>query len=153
MRLEMKSRRLTASLCSRTKSKLLVEPAWLLKATQGEMTSMKAAPQAVRELAEPDRRGIPVARHAEINQVAVGKIGPGEHGRHAAVHRVEAMRVAKEIGRRLRRAADAGNLRHPVRLDRELEAGLNDGARDRIVTAAGAQGRHRAFIIAVRVAE
>src|SRR5262245_39774653 len=44
MRLEMKSSRLTASLCSRTKSKLLVEPAWLLKATQGEMISIKAAP-------------------------------------------------------------------------------------------------------------
>ena len=44
MRLDMKSSRLTASLCSRTKSKLLVEPAWLLKATHGEITSMKAAP-------------------------------------------------------------------------------------------------------------
>ena len=44
MRLDMKSSRFTASLCSRTKSKLLVEPAWLLKATQGLMMSMKAAP-------------------------------------------------------------------------------------------------------------
>ena len=44
MRLDMKSSRFTASLCSRTKSKLLVDPAWLLKATQGEITSMKAAP-------------------------------------------------------------------------------------------------------------
>ena len=33
----MKSSRFTASLCSRTKSKLLVEPGWLLKATQGLM--------------------------------------------------------------------------------------------------------------------
>src|SRR5205807_2365806 len=48
---------------------------------------------------------------------------------------------------------DAGELGHPVRLDVELEAGLDDGARDRIVAAAGAQRRYRALVVAVGVAE
>ena len=233
MRLVMKSSRFTASLCSRTKSKLLVEPAWLLKATQGLITSMKAAPlcaiaalmigtscvlspekeratklgaelqrhgdqvdgivgvdeaalrlgaavgggrelalgQAVnavvlhdidhvdaaadrmRELAKADRGRVAVAGDAEIDQVAVGEIGAGQHRRHAPVHRIEAVRIAEEIGRRLRRAADAGNLGHAVRLDRQLEAGLDDRGGDRVVAAAGAQRRHRAFVVAVGVAE
>ena len=42
------------------------------------------------------------------------------------MHGVKAVRVAEEIGRRLRRAADAGELGHPVRGDRELEAGLDN---------------------------
>src|SRR5262249_61380370 len=55
--------------------------------------------------------------------------------------------------RGLRRAADAGELRHPVRRDVELEAGLDDGAGDRIVAAARAQRRDRALVVAVGVAE
>src|SRR5262249_57091920 len=62
-------------------------------------------------------------------------------------------RVAEEVGRRLRRAADAGDLRHLVWLDRELEAGLDDRRGDRIVAAAGAQRRDRALVVAVGVAE
>src|SRR5437763_14141973 len=69
------------------------------------------------------------------------------------MHGVEAVRGVEEIVRRLRRAADAGNLRRPVRLDRELEAGLDDGGGDRVVAAAGAQGRDLALVVAVRVAE
>src|SRR5262245_4551206 len=61
--------------------------------------------------------------------------------------------MAEEIGGRLRRAADAGQLGDPVRLDVELEAGLDDGAGNRVVAAARAQGRHRAFVVAVGVAE
>ena len=112
-----------------------------------------AAPQAMRELAEPDRGAVAVAGNAEINQIAVGEIGAGQHRRHAAVHRVEAVRIAEEIGRRLRRAADAGNLGHPMRLDRQFEAGLDDRGGDRIVAAAGAQRRDRALIVAVGIAE
>src|SRR5262249_45486374 len=63
------------------------------------------------------------------------------------------MRTAEEIGRRLRRAADAGELGHPVRLDIELETGLDDRARDRIVAAAGAQRRYRTFVVAMGIAE
>ena len=33
------------------------------------------------------------------------------------MHGIEAVRLAEEVGRRLRRAADAGELRDPVRLD------------------------------------
>ena len=107
----------------------------------------------VRELAEADRGGVAVAGDAEIDQIAVGEVGAGEHRRHAPVHRVEAVRVAEEIGRRLRRAADAGKFGDAVRLDRELEAGLDDRRRDRIVAAAGAQRRHRPLVIAVSEAE
>ena len=107
----------------------------------------------VGELAEPDRGAVAVARNAEIDQVAVGEIGAGQHRRHAPVHRIEAVRHCRGNSRRLRRAADAGNLRHPVRLDRQLEAGLDDGGGDRVVAAAGAQRRDLALVIAVGVAE
>src|SRR6516164_4466722 len=63
------------------------------------------------------------------------------------------MGTAEEVGRRLRRAADAGELGHPVRLDIELETSLDDRPRDRVVAAAGAQRRDRALVVAVRVAE
>jgi hypothetical protein len=55
----------------------------------------------VGELAEPDRRRITVARHTEVQQIAVGEIGAGEHRRHAAVNRVEPVRVAEEVIGRL----------------------------------------------------
>src|SRR5258707_5560500 len=61
-------------------------------------------------------------------------------------------RIEKIIGR-LRRAADAGNLRHPMRLDRQFETGFDDGGGDRIVAAAGAQRRDLALVVAVGVAE
>src|SRR5580700_11803395 len=68
------------------------------------------------------------------------------------MHGVEAMARAHEVGRRLGRAADAGELGDLVRQDVELVAGLDDGRADRIVAAAGAQGRDRALIVAPRVA-
>src|SRR5207253_6278401 len=67
-----------------------------------------AAPDRMRELAEADRGRIAVAGNAEIDQVAVGEIGAGQYRRHAAMHRIEAVRIAEEIIRRLRGAADAG---------------------------------------------
>ena len=118
-----------------------------------DVDHVDAAPHRVRELAEADRGAVAVARDAEIDQVAVGEVGAGEHRRHAAVHRVEAVRGVEEIVGRLRRAADAGDLRHPVRLDRELEAGLDDRGGDRVVAAAGAQRRDLALVVAVGVAE
>src|SRR5207237_1744052 len=66
---------------------------------------------------------------------------------------IEAVRGVEEVVGGLRRAADAGNLCDPVRLDREFEAGLDDGGRDRVVAAAGTQRRNLAFVVAVRVAE
>jgi hypothetical protein len=106
-----------------------------------DIDHVHAAPQRVRELPEADRGRIAVTGHAEIDEVAVGEIGAGEHRRHAPVHGIEAVGVAEEIGRRLRRAADAGELGDAVRRDVELEAGLDDGGRDRVVPAARAQRR------------
>src|SRR5262249_60950831 len=112
-----------------------------------------AAPQRVRELPQPDRGRIAVARYPEIDEVVVGEVRPGENRGHAAVHGIEAVRAAEEVGRRLRRAADAGELGDAVRRDVELEAGLDQGGGDRIVAAAGAQRRYRALVVAPRKAE
>ena len=87
-----------------------------------DIDHVDAAADRMGELAEADRGGIAVARHAEIDQVLVGEIGAGQHRRHAAVHGIEAVRVAEEIGRRLRRAADARELGDAVRRQVELEA-------------------------------
>src|SRR5271170_5849883 len=101
------------------------------------------------ELADADRRGVAIAGDAEIDEIAVGEVGAGEHRRHAAMDRIEAVRIAEEIIRRLRRAADAGYLGDPVRLDGQLETGFDDRRRDRIVPAARAQGRDLSLVIAV----
>ena len=75
----------------------------------------------------PIEARVAVAGDAEVDQLAVGQVGAGQHRRHAAMHAVEAVRRAEEVVRRLRRAADAGELGDAVRLDVELEAGLDDG--------------------------
>ena len=118
-----------------------------------DIDHVDAAPHRMGELAEADRRAVAVARHAQIDQVAVRQVGAGQHRRHAPVHRVEPVRRAEEIGRRLRRAADAGQLGDAMRRQVELEAGAHDGGADRIVAAAGAQRRDRAFIVAPREAQ
>lgn len=58
--------------------------------------------QGVRELAEADGGGVTVAGNAEIQQVAVGEIGAGQHRRHAAVHAVQPVGASEEVGGRLR---------------------------------------------------
>src|SRR5260370_15383753 len=98
------------------------------------------------ELAEPDRRRVAVAGDAEIDEVAVGEVGASEHRGHAPVHRVEAVRVAEEIGRGLRRAADAGELGDTMRRQVELVTGFDDRGGYRVVPAAGAQRRDRALV-------
>ena len=118
-----------------------------------DVDHVDAAAHAVRELAEPDRRRVAVAGHAEIQQLAVGEVRPGHHRGHAAVHAVEAVRVAEEVIRRLRRAADARELGDAVGLDRELPAGLDDRRGDRVVAAPGAKGRDLALVVAAGVAE
>ena len=105
------------------------------------------APHGVAELAQPDGQRIAVARHAEIVQVAVGRRGAGGDRRHAAVHGVDAVRLADEIRRCLGRAADAGEFHHAVRRQRQLPAGLHDGGSDRVVAAAGAQRGQRALVV------
>jgi hypothetical protein len=118
-----------------------------------DVDHVHAAPHHVRELPQADRRGVPVARDAEVQQLAVRERGACQHRGHPAVHGVEAVRVAEEVVGRLARAADARELGDPVRLDVELPARLHDRGRDRVVAAAGAQRRDRALVVAPQVAD
>jgi hypothetical protein len=118
-----------------------------------DVDHVDAAPHDVGELAEADRGGVAVAGDAEVQKLAVGEVRTGQHRGHAAVHGVEAVRVAEEVVGRLARAADAGELGDPVRLDVELPAGLHQRGRDRVVAAAGAQRRDRALVVAPQVAD
>src|SRR5213079_1795384 len=52
-----------------------------------------------------------------------------------------------------RRAADSRELGDAVRLDVELPARLDERRRDRVVAAAGAEGRDLAFVVAPGEAE
>jgi hypothetical protein len=60
-----------------------------------------AAPHGMGELAEADRGAVAVARHAQIDQVAIGQVGAGQHRWHAAMDGVEAVARAQEIVGRL----------------------------------------------------
>ncbi len=102
-----------------------------------------AAPHRVRELPEADGRRVAVTRDAQIDEVAVCEVRAGEHRRHAPVDAIEAVRGA----------ADAGELRDAMRLDRELPARLDDRGADRVVPASGAKRRHRALVVAARKPE
>src|SRR4029077_2227814 len=53
-----------------------------------------------------------------------------------------------EVGGRLGRTADAGQLHDALRRQCELEAGLHDRGRDGVVAATGAERRHAAFVVA-----
>ena len=54
------------------------------------------------ELAETDRQRITVARYADEIQIAVGAVSACCDRWHTAVSRVKTVRIAQEIGRRLR---------------------------------------------------
>ena len=104
------------------------------------------AADGVDELADADRQRVAVAGDADVGQVAVGGVGAGGDGRHAAVRRVEAVGAGHEVGRRLRRAADARQLGDHVRRRVELVERAHDGRGDRVVAAArrtGSTGRPR----------
>ena len=118
-----------------------------------DIDHVHAAAHGMRELADADRGEIAVARHAKIDQIAVREVGPGQHRRHPPMHRVEPVRGAEEIGRRLRRAADARQLGDPMRRQVELETRAHDGRADRIVPATGAEGGDRALVVAAGEAE
>ena len=107
----------------------------------------------VSKLTQTNRGRITIARDTQVEQFAIGQIRTGQHAGHAAVHRVETVACAKEIIGRLARASDARQLGHPMRLYIELPDSLNDGRRDRIVAATGAQRRDLAFIVAPGVAD
>src|SRR5690606_10861251 len=112
-----------------------------------------AAADRVHELADADRGRVTVAGDAQVQQRAVGEAGAGQHAGHAPVHGVEAVRLAEEVVRGLRAAADAGQLGQPVRLDLELPAGLDDRRRDRVVAAARAQRADLALVVAAGEAD
>src|SRR3546814_7006870 len=57
-----------------------------------DVDHVHAPPHDVGELAEADRGAVAIAGDAEIDQLAVGEVGAGQHARHAAVHGVEAVR-------------------------------------------------------------
>src|SRR6185437_16175055 len=133
--------------------RLLFEPLSVVAVVLDQIDHVDAAADAVCELAQADRSAVAVAGDAEIDEVAVGEVGAGEHRRHAAMHAVEAVRRTEEICRRLRRAADAREFGDAMRRQIELETGLDDGGADRIMTAAGAQRRDRALVIAMGEAE
>src|SRR4051812_12368745 len=105
----------------------------------------------MRELAKADRGRIAVAGDAEIDQVAVGEIGSGQDRRHAAVNRIETVRISEEVIGCFRRAANAGNLGDAVRLDRKLVTGLDYRSRDRVMAAAGAQRRDLSLVVAMGI--
>src|SRR6185437_1256974 len=107
----------------------------------------------VAELAEADREGVAVARDPDVGELPVGGIGPGRDRRHAAVHGVESVTAADEVGRGLGGAADAGELHDVLRLERLAPAGLDDGGGDRVVPAAGTQGGEGSLVIAADEAE
>ena len=118
-----------------------------------DIDHVDAAPHRMGELAEADRGGVAVARDAEIDEVAIGEIGAGQHRGHAPMHRIEAVALAEHVGRRLRRAADAAELGDAMRRQRQLETGADDRRADRIVAAAGAERRNRALVVAMGEAE
>jgi len=69
------------------------------------------------------------------------------------MYRVEAVRLAGKVSRRLRRTADATHLGQHMRFDSQLEYGLDKRGCYRVMTATGAQRGYRAFVIASRETE
>ena len=118
-----------------------------------QVQHIHAATNGVRELAEAYRGRVTVAGHAEVDQLAVGEIGAGQHRGHTAMHAVETMGAAEKVGRGLRRAADPRQLRDPMGFDGQLKEGLDERAADRVVAAAGAERRDGALVVAAREAE
>src|SRR3546814_15536219 len=85
---------------------------------------------------------------AQVDQLAVGEAGAGQHRGHAPVHGVEAVRLAEEVVRRLAAADDARQLGDAVRLDVQLPAGLDNRRRARVVPATRAQRADLALVVA-----
>ena len=50
------------------------------------------------KLAHTDRGRIAIARHADIDQFTIGKVGAGRDGGHAPMHAVETVRAAEKVG-------------------------------------------------------
>ena len=102
--------------------------------------------QHVHELADADGRRVAVAGDHDAVQGAVGEQSAGGDGGRAPVHGVEAVRLAQEVRRGLRRAADAGDLRDVPRFDAHLPERLDQALGDGVVAAARAQRRLAAVV-------
>src|SRR6185437_431377 len=118
-----------------------------------DVEHVEIAADGVTELTEADRQGIAVPRDADVSEAPVGGVRPGRDGRHAAMDGVEAVAAADEVGRRLRGAADAGQLDQVLRLERLPPAGLHDGGGDGVVAAARAEGGEGPLVVAADQAE
>ena len=106
--------------------------------------------QEMDELADPNRRRIAIAGDADGDELAVCENASGRNGRHAAVHGIEAMALAQPISRCFRRAADARELRHPMRLDAIFVERFDELAADRVVPAAFAKRGRLSFVVHLR---
>ena len=84
----------------------------------------------VAQLTEADRKRVAVARDADVDQVAIGRVGAGHERGHASVHAVEAVGLAQKVGGRLRRAPDPRQLGYLVGRDRQVPERLDDRRRD-----------------------
>ena len=82
------------------------------------------------------------------DEIAIRRIRASRERRHAPVHAVEAVRLPQEVRGRLRRAADAAHLRRAMRRKLELPQRLHERRGDGVVSAAGAERRHRALVVA-----
>src|SRR5262249_42531596 len=107
----------------------------------------EVAPNQVHELSDADGGGVAIAGHADAEHSVVGEERAGRDGGHASVDAVEAVREAEEVGRRLRRAADAGELRDVKRADAHIVEALYDALGDGVVSASGAESGLAAFIV------
>src|SRR5262249_60617235 len=56
-----------------------------------------ATADGVAELTKSNGGGVAIARHANVDEVAVSEVGPGGNRGHTAVDRVEAVAAGKEI--------------------------------------------------------
>ncbi len=113
-----------------------------------DVQHVHVAADRVRELPEPDRERVAVAGYPDVGQPAIGRRRARRHRRHAPVHGVEAVRLLHEVRRGLRRAADPAHLRGAMRLELQLPRRLHQRRRHRVVPAAGAERRHRPFVVA-----
>src|SRR5690606_34254168 len=118
-----------------------------------DVADVQVAADRVAHLPEADGERVAVSRDADVDEAAVRRVGAGRNGGHAAVYRVEAVGLAEEVRGRLGRAADAAELRGPVRLDVQLEERLYDRCGDGVVPTARAERGHRALVVAAREPE
>ena len=112
-----------------------------------DVDQREVAPHEVDELADADRCRVAVAGDTQAHQGAVGQQRAGGNRWHPPMHRVESVGAAHEVGRRLRGAADAGELGHALWGDAELEHRFEDALADGVVAAACAESGLSALVV------